>query len=154
MESGSDEESSPESDIALESEEEEEQEEHAETTRDSIYPEYYIDPRSDNPTTQRRWTKKELTAAYQEHLESRWSEDPPPAPHVPFTFTGDAPGPKGTEISSLAVFVRFFDDVLVERIVVASNAYRSSERFKNRRAKEGSYSREVTKNEFYLWLGT
>jgi hypothetical protein len=137
----SDEESSPGSDISLDSNEEEEQDEPGETTQDSIYPVFYIDPKSDNPATQRRWTKKELTSAYAEYLESRWTEDPPPAPHDPFTFTGDCPGPKGTEINALSVFARFFDEVLVGRIVEASNAYRSSERFKNRRTREGSYSK-------------
>ena len=73
MESESDEESSPGSDIVIDSDEEEEQEEPGETTQDSIYPEFYIDPKCNNPATQRRWTKKELTAAYDNYLESRWS---------------------------------------------------------------------------------
>lgn len=119
---------------------------------DLIYPELVIDPKSINPATKKRWTKAEMNAAYKNHVESRWSTDLPPAPHVPFSYISESPGPVGTEIDALSVFERYFHKELVDHIVKCSNAYALTSRYKKRREREGTYSQPITRNDLYLWI--
>ena len=110
---------------------------------DTIYPELVIDPKTNNPETNKRWTKKEINEAYRKHVEGRWSEDVPPAPHVPFPFTGHSPGPACLETTALAVLERFITTELLDHIVEASNEYAISSRYKKRRQREGVYSKPI-----------
>jgi hypothetical protein len=150
-------ESNPDSDIILDdgdnvNEDDLEDEDEGIDNNNSIYPILIIDPKSTNPDTGKKWLKKEINAKMRNHIESRWTDEPSDNGHTPFIFTGAAPGPVGVETSALGVFERFMNVELVTHIVVCSNEYALSDRYKARRQKTGPYCAPLTNEVFWLWI--